>query len=257
MKNSWNPIREIPLLESSALHLFKIDLQKLKNSNAKKLFHYLTDLERNRIEQYRFERDQLCFGIARAAVKLIFEKQLKLDKTQFSIEIQEYGKPCIQNNRGLHFNISHSGNIILIGIAFHYEMGVDVEVKNNEIDHIDLSKSVFSLDEHAELKILEKNRVVEGFYNCWSMKESFIKALGLGLQIPLDQFSVDFFHSTNESQLKHVAWDVTLVQKWKTLNLDIKDGYAAAYTCAREIQNICKYDLSQFIQNEIFDSDNR
>jgi len=95
---------------------------------------------------------------------------------------------------------------------------------------------------------------LEGFYNCWTMKESFIKALGLGLQIPLDQFSVDLFNNNSESNLKEVVWDSTLLKSWTVLNVDIADGYSAAYTCNPENKIVMKINFNQFLKNQFLSS---
>lgn len=88
----------------------------------------------------------------------------------------------------LHFNLSHSGTWALCAVS-DAEIGCDVE----KIDpaHADVAKRFFTAAENAQLDEAktEAERVCR-FFRMWTLKESFQKAVGQGLKLPLSSFSV-------------------------------------------------------------------
>jgi len=71
-------------------------------------------------------------------------------------------------------------------------LGVDVESIMRKVELLALSKRYFAQQEHAELQELEGLEQRERFFALWTLKEAWLKARGLGLHIPLDDFSFSF-----------------------------------------------------------------
>lgn len=109
------------------------------------------------------------------------------DELRFSYN--QYGKPSLYNNPKISFNISHSGNWVamLWGNNSHC-LGIDVE----KIVPIDLqfATSLFTPQENRILASKSGDDKLDYFYQLWTLKESYTKALGKGLSFPLDSFSM-------------------------------------------------------------------
>lgn len=95
----------------------------------------------------------------------------------------EHGKPCLQLNKPLHFNMSHSMGWALIGISAHAPVGVDIELPRPLADWTALAQRSLSPAEWANLMALPPGRHAGAFLQCWTRKEACLKALGSGLTV--------------------------------------------------------------------------
>lgn len=114
--------------------------------------------------------------------------QFNMKNEELVFRNNEYGKPMVMSNDNIHFNISHSGNFIVC-IADNHPVGIDVE----EIILINNIESILDSFSEEEINILmsqSKEKRLNLFYVIWTLKESYVKAQGQGLSIPLNSFSV-------------------------------------------------------------------
>lgn len=99
-----------------------------------------------------------------------------------------YGKPSLISHPDLPFNVSHSGDWVAVISGGHAPLGVDVE-KISPID-MKIAERFFSPLESRNLAAVSAKQQLEIFYQLWTLKESYIKAMGMGLSMPLDSFSM-------------------------------------------------------------------
>nr|WP_154894518.1 4'-phosphopantetheinyl transferase superfamily protein [Paenibacillus xylanexedens] len=99
-----------------------------------------------------------------------------------------YGKPSLISHPDLPFNVSHSGDWVAVISGGHAPLGVDVE-KISPID-MAIAERFFSPLESRNLAAEPADQQLETFYQLWTLKESYIKAVGMGLSMPLDSFSM-------------------------------------------------------------------
>jgi 4'-phosphopantetheinyl transferase len=90
----------------------------------------------------------------------------------------------------LQFSLSHSHGVALCTIAWDRAVGCDLEWRDQELASRETADRLFSGQERDALHRLPAGQWIEGFYNCWTRKEAFVKALGRGLSHPLDSFDV-------------------------------------------------------------------
>jgi 4'-phosphopantetheinyl transferase len=112
---------------------------------------------------------------------------------QIEFATGEHGKPRLAGAAAgskVHFNLSHSGAYGLIGWAQDREIGVDVEEWRSLRDEPALVRRYFSAREIAAYEALPAAQRTEAFFNGWTRKEAYIKAIGRGLGLPLDSFDV-------------------------------------------------------------------
>lgn len=102
-------------------------------------------------------------------------------------QYNEYKKPFLSGQSNIHFNISHSGTWVVCALS-KKEVGVDVE-RIREIN-FNIARRFFSVEEVEQLFALPKNLQLNYFFDLWTLKESYLKALGTGLTKPLSSFTV-------------------------------------------------------------------
>ncbi len=106
----------------------------------------------------------------------------------------EYGRPEIQEPRRarwLSFNLSHTRGLIVCIVARERAVGIDVEARDRGGRLLEVADRFFSPDEVQALRSLPEEEQLERFFVYWTLKESYIKARGMGLAIPLSEFSFD------------------------------------------------------------------
>lgn len=180
-------------LQNSDITICKIHLPQYLD-----LIDYLSDFldskELERSKRYYKEKDKNRFIICRTLLKFILASYAKIDVQKIYISQGVNKKPYLESYPDLHFNVSHSEDYAIIGIS-NQTIGVDVEMINTNYDFKDLISTVFNeneinLIEHS----VDKNQT---FYNLWTRKEAFVKALGKGIdddffKIPcIEDFYVD------------------------------------------------------------------
>lgn len=121
------------------------------------------------------------------AAGILFEKgldDLSFPKENRGLLQGKFGKPYLKNDKDIHFNISHSGEIA-IAVFSDKEIGCDIEKIGKANDKI--IERCYSLEEKKYLK--NSNDKDRDFYRIWVGKESFLKALGVGISIPMNSFT--------------------------------------------------------------------
>jgi 4'-phosphopantetheinyl transferase len=158
----------------------------------------LTAEERAQEHRFHFARDQRRYLVTRALVRTVLSRYLDIEPTEWRFAPDYYGRPWIVNagreHRGLCFNISHTQGLIAVGVTWHRELGVDVEHVSARPVSLEIAARFFAGPEAAELATVPAERQQERFFEYWTFKESYIKARGAGLSIPLEQFSFHYPH---------------------------------------------------------------
>jgi 4'-phosphopantetheinyl transferase len=109
----------------------------------------------------------------------------------WTFETGPFGRPEIlapPSSPRLRFNVSHTDGLIACAVAVERDIGVDVEETRRTID-VEIADRYFSPSEIHELRSLPAEARPSRFFDYWTLKEWYIKARGLGLQLPLDQFA--------------------------------------------------------------------
>lgn len=149
----------------------------------------MTTGERERWQRYRFEKDRTLHLIARALVRTTLSRYADVPPDAWRFEAGEHGRPSISSPRsGLSFNLAHTAGLVACAVSRETEVGVDVERLSAERVSPELSRRVFSEREVEALDRLPPAEQPDRFFDLWTLKESYIKARGLGLAIPLRSF---------------------------------------------------------------------
>jgi 4'-phosphopantetheinyl transferase len=127
----------------------------------------------------------------------------------------------------LRFNMSHSGDIAVYALSSRREVGVDVEEIRPLADADTIAERFFSRREHAEYRALPPGDRPLGFFQCWTRKEAFIKALGEGLSHPLDSFDVSLAPGL-PAKLLYVRPGPGIKPSWRLQSFSPAPGFVAA-----------------------------
>lgn len=158
----------------------------------------LTADEREKQQRYRFSKDQHDALITRALVRTSLSHYAAIAPEDWRFIKGEKDKPEILDPPlPLRFNISHTENLIVCAVMLEHDIGIDVEYLPRNNDILAIADRYFSPLEVEELFSLDESEQRSRFFDYWTLKESYIKACGLGLAIPLDHFSFHIGHKDN------------------------------------------------------------
>lgn len=153
----------------------------------------LSDAERQRAGRFASDRVRRRFVVARARLRQLLGARLGVRPDSVELVYGAYGKPALARRyaaSGLHFNASHSEDVAVYAFSIGREIGVDVEALRVIRDADAIAARFFSRTENQAYLALDPRDRPAGFFNCWTRKEAFVKALGDGLHYPLDRFDV-------------------------------------------------------------------
>jgi 4'-phosphopantetheinyl transferase len=158
----------------------------------------LTPEERDQELRFHFACDRRRYLVTRALVRTVLSRYLDVAPADWRFAANRYGRPRVVNagreHCGLCFNISHTKGLIALGVTWHRDLGVDVEHVRARQVSLEIADRFFAPDEVAELATVAPERRQDRFFEYWTFKESYVKARGAGLSIPLEQFSFHYPH---------------------------------------------------------------
>jgi 4'-phosphopantetheinyl transferase len=153
---------------------------------------FLGSDEIERMRQYRFEHDQRQYLMSHALVRATLSHYTSVAPRDWRFRANYWGRPEIERPaefRRLRFNLSHTRGLVAVAIVWDRAVGVDVEIRDRAEECWEVAERYFSRTEWAALSALPRERQPERFLEYWTLKEAYVKARGMGLSLPLDQFS--------------------------------------------------------------------
>jgi 4'-phosphopantetheinyl transferase len=205
------------ILSEKEVHVWRADLA-INEYFQSAFLELLSPDEKNRAGKFRFPEDRRNFIAARAILRLLLGKYLARGAAEISFHYSKFGKPGIADDNSFQFNISHSQNMALFAFTKKFDIGVDIEFVNPDIEVKDIAANFFSANEIMNLLALPEEQQALGFFNCWTRKEAFIKAVGEGLSFPLDKFEVSL-EPGKPAKLLATDWDREAVSKWSLYSI--------------------------------------
>lgn len=148
--------------------------------------------EREKAARFHFEKDRRHYIAGRGFLRSLLGEYLAADPARLEFVCNSYGKPSLASSPTptLRFNLSHSRGLALCAVAHERDVGIDLEYIRPDFATDEIAERFFAPAEVAALRSLAPEQQPRAFFNCWTRKEAFIKALGLGVSHPLDCFDV-------------------------------------------------------------------
>ena len=215
------------VIGDNAVHIWRADLDS--EEVARRFESLLGPDEMQRANRFRFAEHRRRFVIARGCLRTLLGGYLKTEAQKLTFSYSREGKPALDPSYGsdLRFNVSHSGDIGVFAFAAGTGIGVDVEMIRLDVDVDESPKRFFSMDEQDYLAGIHGEPKYQAFFNCWTRKEAYVKALGSGLSLPLRDFDVSLLPG-EPAKLLATRPDPSLADRWSMASLDLGTECAAA-----------------------------
>jgi len=155
-----------------------------------RLTRLLSADEQERASRFRFDVHRRRYVVGRGALRRLLGAYLGADPAGLRFGYGPRGKPGLPDWPGLGFNLSNSEDLALAGFLRDREIGVDVEYMKEMDDLESIASRFFSASEVQALSSVPREQKKEAFFNCWTRKEAYLKAVGEGLAAPLNSFDV-------------------------------------------------------------------
>lgn len=174
-------------IKTNAVHLWRVYLPDFYDAETDMAFLLSTD-EAERASQFRFPIHRQRFILARAFLRKILSLYSPPSPAELLFTYGPQGKPALRN-AALQFNVSHSEDMAVYAITVTHPVGVDIEKVERKFNQ-GVAERFFSHEEYQFLKTLPESERQVVFYQIWARKEALIKAIGAGLFMQLDAFTV-------------------------------------------------------------------
>lgn len=183
-------------LDETCVHVWTVRPDELDDAELLSAYEALmNDEERARRDRFRYERGRHECLVTRALVRTTLSRYADVPPERWEFVVNKHGAPSLapdQCERPLRFNLAHTRGLIACAVTVGADVGVDVEFLDRRGETVSLADHFFSPSEVADLHALPPGRQEERFFHYWTLKESYIKARGMGLAIPLAHFSFRF-----------------------------------------------------------------
>lgn len=225
-----------------SIHVWHFEFYKILNY-LPRVSLFLSASEKERANRYFHREDQARYRISHGLLRILIAAYLKRPPDQLIFDQNPYGKPFLSGDlkRNLFFNISHTKEELLIAVSPSCEVGVDVEtIDKDDFPIMEIANRFFSPYEVTTLKNIAESLRMKAFFLCWTRKEAFIKAIGLGLSFPLNSFDVSLVPGES-ARLLRLESDNLTVGRYRLTNLEYGPNTAAAL-CWEGDLNISQFD---------------
>jgi 4'-phosphopantetheinyl transferase len=186
--------RHDPLREGELRVFYAWSAAVADEASAERCRALLSDDERAKEQRFRFVEDRQSYLMAHALVRHVLSQQCGVAARELQFTSGEHGRPELaapQCTPRLRFNLSHTRGLVACGVALEHDIGVDVEHVDRRLEIDRLAGNVFSERERTALYALPPAAQRERFFELWTLKESYIKAVGVGISMPLRAISID------------------------------------------------------------------
>lgn len=220
----WQIVTNAPRIASGDMHIWRYRLE-LPAERVAQAESRLSADELARAERFFFPIHRHRYIAGRSKLRKLLGSYLQVAPASVRFTYSEFGRPAItqaQNPAAINFNVSHSEDVCVVAVSHIQPLGIDVERIRNDFGGEEVAQANFAPAEFRELLSLPSDIRPQGFFNCWTRKEAYVKALGAGLQIPLDSFEVSLRPEDPPRFLRGAEPD------WHLLSFCGADGFQAA-----------------------------
>lgn len=215
-------------MTGASTHLWTIPL-RLGPRDQAALFRTLSDDEKAQAARLVFDEHRRRFINRRGALRSILAEYLELRPDEIEFRTGRFGQPWLpQAGEKLSFSASHSREVAIVVVGAERRLGADIEWVHDLPDRRAVASRYFTAREQHDIHNHVDGERTRAFFRCWTRKEAFIKALGLGLQYPLDRFDVPVGPLAGEGVVDVHDPSRAGAGAWRVRDLEVPEGYIAA-----------------------------
>jgi phosphopantetheine--protein transferase-like protein len=176
LESDWN---SIPDLNSPVLIILKTN--QVGPEKFALMESFLSEQEIAKSRRFRFVHDSKSYIVVHGFLRWILGRYLGISPEAIEFNCGLYGKPAISGySRKMFFNLSHSSGVSVLAFDPEHEVGVDIEKIDEEFEYDPIVQHFFT---HEERQYIQHSKEAEErrFYEIWTRKEAYLKALGTGI----------------------------------------------------------------------------
>ncbi len=225
----WRSAVASDFVPSLVPSLFRLSLSAAPTA-VQALLPLLSTDEHQRAAAFYSPDDRNKYITSRGGLRVVLATVLGAEAREIAFEYGQHGKPALAvpwNAGGIHFNVSHSGEFALIVVSKGTRVGVDVEFERTDVELEKLARRFFSDSDCERLLTLPEAEWMRAFYRCWTRKEAYIKAVGIGLSIGLSSFDVSL-EEGHPAQLMATRPEAEEAKRWEMADIVMEKDYSAA-----------------------------
>ncbi len=200
-----------PRLAADEVHLWHARVEEIADpALLARYFQLLCEEEARRQQRFVFERDRHLYLVSHALVRTCLSLYVDVDPCAWRFVCNRYGRPEVAwpaTTPALRFNLSHTRGMAVVAVALERDIGVDVEDVSRREASVGIAEHYFSPSEVHDLRAMHAAAQHAAFFDYWTLKEAYIKARGMGLSLPLKQFS---FHFSSARDRVRISFDPEL-----------------------------------------------
>ena len=185
---SWQPTNNFPSLPSDEVHVWSTRLD-CSAENVALCRELLSQGETKKADRFHFEVHRDRYTVGRAVLRQLIFRYTKIPAHAVRFDYGPLGKPSLPHNwqeGTLCFNNTDSGDVALYVFAWNRELGVDLECMPRDVRYDAIADRKFTTAEAAAIRAYPDAQRQQAFLACWTRKEAYGKALGVGIRYPLD-----------------------------------------------------------------------
>ncbi len=224
---------------AQAVQVWQIDLAQAP-AVVQALGQHLSADEQQRAGRFYFPADRRRFTVARGALRMILGRYLSQPPAEVRLAYGPHGKPQLAEpsaRAALGFNLSHAQDRALCAVTAGGAVGVDLEQLRPLAPAEAFTTRVLSRREQAVFDALPEAQRPAAFFNAWTRKEAYLKAVGVGLVDALDHIEVTLTPG-QPARLVRVAGKPGEAERWSLRALAAEPAYAAAVVIAGPLREL-------------------
>ena len=192
LNNVWQIPPDKLVLADNETHVWRAKLD-LSADEITELTKILAEDEQVKANRFRFPEHQRRYIAARGILRKLISSYSNISADSVQFDYNSHGKPKITeflNNQNLQFNVSHSEELALYGITRDRRIGIDLEYLREMNDVVQIAQRFFAPRESAVIASLHGDEQKRVFFQFWTAKEAYLKAIGSGLAGGLDKVEI-------------------------------------------------------------------
>jgi 4'-phosphopantetheinyl transferase len=221
---------QIPKLAPDKILLFVADATLVQQEELPDyLFSWLSPEEQQQYGNYCFEHLRRTFLISRGIMRSVLGCYTGSDPRTISFNTSQKGKPFLPFCRDITFNLSHSDSHIAFAVGKTGPLGVDIETYKPDMSFSELAEKCLSSEEYQHFDRIapwKETERMKYFLKIWTLKEAYLKALGVGINKSLDKLTFQFrpdnkilFYNTDDEKKNIETPDFILYTGFKDFPL--------------------------------------